>query len=205
MNLNDIIIIGLGKAAEIKNKIYSIDEVYNAIKNKLFPSLEQKKSKTNPTKSPHRVMFDGDMVKANSQRLQLFYTKGFKCTCCGIEGKFFIKIKTAPEEKHYHLELIGLTQDNRYVVMTKDHIVPKARGGKDELENYQTMCCLCNSKKADDPDEYAKGDLEGLKKANELLFDENKSLKKKIIKLEKELEKHKNKKKGVIKKNRKTL
>lgn len=28
--------------------------------------------------------------------------------------------------------------------MTKDHIVPKSKGGPDKIENYQTMCTECN-------------------------------------------------------------
>ena len=33
--------------------------------------------------------------------------------------------------------------------MTKDHIIPKSKGGKNELSNYQTMCTYCNNEKAD--------------------------------------------------------
>jgi 5-methylcytosine-specific restriction endonuclease McrA len=33
--------------------------------------------------------------------------------------------------------------------MTKDHIVPKSKGGKDMLSNTQTMCVICNTKKGD--------------------------------------------------------
>ena len=31
--------------------------------------------------------------------------------------------------------------------MTKDHIIPKSKGGKDILDNFQTMCFECNTKK----------------------------------------------------------
>ena len=33
--------------------------------------------------------------------------------------------------------------------MTKDHVIPKAKGGVDRLRNYQTLCFDCNKKKAD--------------------------------------------------------
>lgn len=33
--------------------------------------------------------------------------------------------------------------------MTIDHIRPRAKGGKDELENYQMMCTICNRDKGD--------------------------------------------------------
>lgn len=197
MNLEDIIIEGLSKSATIKNKTYSIEEVYEAIKDEMFATaMKTKKSKkgkgTYLVKNPHRVLLDGDMVKANSQRLQLFYTKGFKCVVCGTEGKFFIKVKGV-NEKVYHLELVGITPEGKYVLMTKDHIVPKSRGGKDELENYQTMCCICNGAKGNDPDEYIKGDLETLKESNKQLWIENKQLKNTIEQLKAENKKLKNK------------
>jgi 5-methylcytosine-specific restriction endonuclease McrA len=34
-------------------------------------------------------------------------------------------------------------------MITKDHIIPRSKGGKDILDNYQPMCIICNSKKAD--------------------------------------------------------
>jgi predicted restriction endonuclease len=30
------------------------------------------------------------------------------------------------------------------VILHIDHIVPRSKGGKDELDNYQTLCHLCN-------------------------------------------------------------
>lgn len=31
--------------------------------------------------------------------------------------------------------------------MTKDHIIPKSKDGKDDISNYQTMCYKCNLEK----------------------------------------------------------
>ncbi len=33
------------------------------------------------------------------------------------------------------------------VLMTKDHIIPRSKGGPTTLENLQTMCSICNGKK----------------------------------------------------------
>lgn len=31
--------------------------------------------------------------------------------------------------------------------LTKDHIIPKSRGGKNDVNNYQTLCKKCNTMK----------------------------------------------------------
>ena len=33
------------------------------------------------------------------------------------------------------------------VLFTKDHIVPKSKGGGNQMHNYQTMCTTCNIEK----------------------------------------------------------
>ncbi|HAU88390.1 MAG TPA: hypothetical protein DCW90_23820 [Lachnospiraceae bacterium] len=89
------------------------------------------------------VMINGDKIKGNSQRFQTFFTKGLKCACCGIEGKYFGKEKDF-ESKRYHLNLYAIDESGNEVLMTKDHIVPRSKGGASELYNYQTMCAKCN-------------------------------------------------------------
>ena len=32
--------------------------------------------------------------------------------------------------------------------LTIDHVVPRSRGGPDDIDNYQILCCDCNQKKA---------------------------------------------------------
>lgn len=35
-----------------------------------------------------------------------------------------------------------------YILMTRDHIYPKSKGGPDSIDNSQTMCAKCNQRKA---------------------------------------------------------
>ena len=114
--------------------IYSISEVRDTVKDHLF---DERKS---------YVELDGDDIKANSQRYQTFFTKGIECVCCGIEGKFFAK-ERSPGDGHYHLNLYAIDENGREILMTKDHIIPKSKGGPNTLSNYQPMCVICNKRK----------------------------------------------------------
>lgn len=114
----------------------TIEEVYNAVKDVLFEPEEKKAM----------VVINGDKIKGNSQRFQTFFTKGLKCACCGIEGKYFGKEKDFNAAR-YHLNLYALDESGNEVLMTKDHIVPRSKGGASELYNYQTMCVKCNMAK----------------------------------------------------------
>lgn len=111
----------------------TIEEVYNAVKDVLFETEDKKAM----------VVINGDKIKGNSQRFQTFFTKGLKCACCGIEGKYFGKEKDF-DAARYHLNLYALDESGNEVLMTKDHIVPRSKGGASELYNYQTMCVKCN-------------------------------------------------------------
>ena len=111
----------------------TIEEVYNAVKDVLFEPEDKKAM----------VVINGDKIKGNSQRFQTFFTKGLKCACCGIEGKYFGKEKDFNAAR-YHLNLYALVDSGNEVLMTKDHIVPRSKGGASEPYNYQTMCVKCN-------------------------------------------------------------
>lgn len=111
----------------------TIEEVYDAVKDVLFEPEDKKAM----------VVINGDKIKGNSQRFQTFFTKGLKCACCGIEGKYFGKEKDFNAAR-YHLNLYALDESGNEVLMTKDHIVPRSKGGASELYNYQTMCVKCN-------------------------------------------------------------
>lgn len=120
----------------LRKEIYSIEEVRNKVKDVLFEK----------DKKLAKVDFDGDLIKGNSQRYQTFFTKGCKCVVCGIEGKYFAKERHL-QNKSYHLNLYAVDDNGDEILMTKDHIMPRSKGGIDDISNYQTMCKLCNEAK----------------------------------------------------------
>lgn len=116
-----------------RKSIHTINDVYDIVKDVMFKH----------DKRDARVIFGGDTIKGNSHRYQTFFTKGLKCACCGIEGQYFAKEKSG-HDKSYHLNLYAVDDDGNEVLMTKDHIIPKSKGGRDHISNYQTMCEACN-------------------------------------------------------------
>ncbi len=88
----------------------------------------------------------GVKVKITSERYRLF-KESRVCVKCGIEGKFLAVEKFLEEIKNYHINMYGISEDGQEVLMTKDHIIPKSKGGKNHHSNYQTMCTKCNINK----------------------------------------------------------
>lgn len=119
----------------MRKSTYTVEETFEILGEDIF----------NP-EDRYKKEFDGDMIKANSQRYQLFKTKSCTCVRCGITGTFFAKEKRI-NDKSYHLNLYGYDKNGNEVLMTKDHILPKSKGGEDILDNYQPMCEKCNTEK----------------------------------------------------------
>ena len=90
----------------------------------------------------------GHIVKGVSARYSLFKKKGTVCVTCGLEADYF-KVERFPNDNGFHLNLYGIDHEGDEVLFTKDHIIPKAKGGKNNQENYQTMCSPCNFEKKD--------------------------------------------------------
>lgn len=134
--------IRLTESSLERKSIHSIEEVRDTVKDVLFE--EDKRNA--------KVELDGDIIKGNSQRYQTFFTKGIKCACCGIEGKYFAKEKVS-RDVSYHLNLYAIDENGKEVLMTKDHILPKSKGGKDHISNYQPMCVRCNKAKGNNIEE----------------------------------------------------
>jgi 5-methylcytosine-specific restriction endonuclease McrA len=89
-------------------------------------------------------------VKMGSQRYQLFVAKGTTCKRCGLKGSYFCLEKhSATTSNKFHFNLYGIDKDGTEVMLTKDHIVPKSKGGPNRLDNYQTLCERCNARKGD--------------------------------------------------------
>lgn len=85
-------------------------------------------------------------VKKNSQRYVLFKTKGMKCVVCKKTANCaFLEANVDGERPHvnFYLRRPGMKD----LLFTKDHILPKSKGGKNRQDNYQPMCQECNCRK----------------------------------------------------------
>ena len=111
---------------ERKDKHYSIEEV--------FSFFEEHLDKKEPKK---RVEFDGDMMKPYSVRYFTFMQKG-------THSK---KPSNYNPDENYHFNLYAVNDDGEEVLMTKDHVIPHAKGGSNGVSNMVTMCTHCNCEK----------------------------------------------------------
>jgi len=136
-------IVGFGRVGHYERKgLYAPDEV--------FPHISESSSAF--------VDFDGDPMRMSSPRYVLF-NKSMICVRCEMEGIYFAKERAIyldrssgkywPTSLHYHFNLYGRNKHGHETMLTKDHILPRAHGGKDDQSNYQTMCAPCNGRKRD--------------------------------------------------------
>lgn len=120
----------------IEEKRYGIDEVFDMIGEKyLTGNLATEKNK-------YDMVVDGFNVRPLSLRYKTFYQKGIKCVCCGKEGTHF-KLCGNENTNRRHFNLYA----DDGTLITKDHTIPKSRGGRDVVSNMQTMCEPCNKAK----------------------------------------------------------
>lgn len=132
-------------------KKYSIDEVRH-----MWETAPTKEFKRKRKGVPYTLVVKGKIqiddnitVKMDSDRYELFFTKGTTCVDCGIEGQYFwLEQNEGQPGAAYHFNLYGLDNDGNEILMTKDHIIPKSKGGRNHIDNYQTMCVHCNGRKS---------------------------------------------------------
>lgn len=92
------------------------------------------------------VEFDGDNISMKSLRYKVFKEKGTECVSCGLKGLYFAKERSI-NARRYHFNLYGVDANGNEVMLTKDRISPKAKGGTDEASNFQPLCRACNEKR----------------------------------------------------------
>lgn len=90
----------------------------------------------------------GIIISMGSHRYQLFRLKGIECLNCGIKGEFFaLERNIVGNNAKFHFNLYGIDKYGKEVMITKDHIIPRSKGGKNVLSNYQPLCIRCNQQK----------------------------------------------------------
>lgn len=140
-------------------KVFSIEEVEAIVKEDVINSSCNKLEK----KNGGSVIIEGYEVYKRSMRYKTFIEKGYKCACCGRVGAYYaLECNEGSNDKRAHFNLYS--EDD--VLMTKDHIFPKSKGGKDAIENMQTMCTVCNSEKGSKIPEDCSFDLKKPKKVD---------------------------------------
>lgn len=74
-------------------------------------------------------------------RMRVFYHKGVECVICKRKAtQLAVGIDFTGSE---HIDIY----DDKFYPLTVDHIIPKSKGGTNDLENLQPMCAKCNFKK----------------------------------------------------------
>lgn len=89
---------------------------------------------------------DGEMYQVNmgSKRYVCFQRDGCKCQACGLVGTvMYMERDRSTKEGRAHFNLYGV-ENGQEVLFTKDHILARAAGGKDDMANLQTYCSICN-------------------------------------------------------------
>lgn len=125
----------------IEDKAYSLEEVFSMI------GEEYLLRKVDTQQKSADIVVDGFVVHPISLRYMLFYQKGTRCACCGKVGTHF-KLCGDPKTNRRHFNLFA--DDGS--LLTKDHIVPKSKGGADHVDNLQPMCAECNARKGNHHD-----------------------------------------------------
>jgi hypothetical protein len=135
----------------LREGIFKIEEVLPFVSMKLAPH-----GKDAVESRPQRI-YNGKVVHMDSMRYQTFVKSGTACVNCGLQAVYFaleqhVNLKKPIKSERKHLNLYAVDSDNREVLFTKDHIVPRARGGSNHLDNMQTMCAPCNNAKGHSTD-----------------------------------------------------
>jgi hypothetical protein len=102
---------------------------------------------------------DEDVINFNYINLKLVARLGTKCFLCGLEGAFFAKEYLIANGdlpfkcgRLYALQLYAI-KDGEEILINRDHILPKSKGGKGNLNNLQPTCFDCNQNKSGTPPE----------------------------------------------------
>jgi 5-methylcytosine-specific restriction endonuclease McrA len=94
-----------------------------------------------------KVKLGENFIYVKSERLKCFKNSGIVCKHCGVVGKFFAVERDKVGHSGWHLNLYAINSYGDEVLMTADHIIPRSRGGDNDVSNLQTLCTKCNHAK----------------------------------------------------------
>lgn len=115
-----------------------------------FCNIEEVKAFLNSNQEKFKNMYK---INKDSLRYKTFFKdeNSLSCVKCGLPGNVFGVTRVEnPTGASFHFNLYHKTEDGKLILITKDHIVPKSKGGKDYVYNLQTMCVDCNFNKGND-------------------------------------------------------
>lgn len=83
--------------------------------------------------------------KVNIGNLKTFAVHGCTCVRCGRKGDRILLWED--RGGGLHADLYSRDDNNNLMLMNRDHIIPKSKGGEASIWNFQPMCSRCNTKK----------------------------------------------------------
>lgn len=97
----------------------------------------------------------GAKITTMSRRLKLVQVKEHKgCVCCGAKLTHFnVERQRSDKNGCFCLAPYATMENGHEVLLTWDHIIPRALGGSDHGDNSQLMCMKCNNEKGSKADE----------------------------------------------------
>lgn len=113
---------------------------------KILPLIDLSHARP-PRRNNAYFEYDGVRVNATNTTRKLLKL-GAQCALCGIKMHSFGLTPT--DKKHYALSIYAKHPDGDLVLLTIDHIIPRAAGGSNSTLNLQCACCRCNNAKADE-------------------------------------------------------
>ena len=171
------LIKGNGKASarNISKSFLSYDETqidyYKKITN-LMPFKYLSKHLNEIKKSKDNYLFEDfdldenqkdELIKLCNEKLQNYIKKrgvkkifGHRTLASGvISGSIRYKVLLRAKNR---CESCGISSTKK--ALEVDHIIPRSKGGKDELSNFQALCYTCNSQKSNKDDTHFKKIIE---------------------------------------------
>lgn len=93
------------------------------------------------------AVVEGEHIGMKSIRLLVFKRDKYTCAHCSRTGDIFVVEKHHKSDYRFHVNLYSISPTGKYVLMTKDHIIPVSQGGRNLMHNLQTLCQKCNHAK----------------------------------------------------------